>query len=87
MNDGVIGDQPCHRCEYNVRLLPENLDAWNLIMKAAPGLFGPYGVNFEAIRLVFDVYGIPPEDRGILFEKFGAFIDAWTEYMENKNNG
>jgi len=83
LNDGLIEDQKCDRCEYDIHLLPENVEPWNLAMLAAPGLFQPDGgVDYQALAVVFDVCGVPQEERKDLLRRILGVIEARQDKLD-----
>ncbi len=82
LKDGLIQDQACDRCEYDIHLLEENAEAWGLASLAAPGLFRPDGgVDYQALQVTFDLCGVPQEDREELFCKILGVVEARQEYL------
>jgi serine/threonine protein phosphatase PrpC len=84
-NDGLIDAQDCSTCK-KPRLSNENLYAWELISKAAPGLFdGMGGIRYSAIALVLDLYEV--SDRAKMFEMIVAYAMAMQQVQREKAKG
>jgi len=83
LRDGLIQEQACDKCEYNIHLLPEAAEPWELALRAAPGMFRPDGgVDYGALACTFDFCGVPHEAREELFMEIMGVIEARSEHLE-----
>lgn len=90
LQEGIIKEQRCGDCKVTEALWPGNHEAWFYIARMLPGLISDNGVNYQAIKFVFDVYNIPKEEWQSLFEKAlvvaNAILEKRTEELNARQN-
>lgn len=80
--EGIESVKECPTGEVAV-LAPENQKFWALFLRMLPGLVdGLGGFDYSAITTVMDVYGVPPGERLVIFDKALAVIYGIQEVRE-----
>lgn len=77
-------DVDCSKCKFVIPLMPENMETVFYINEMEPGLTAFGKINYEAVRMVFEVYQVPEERRVALWTKVQAYVGVVLEHMADK---
>lgn len=85
MQDGFKVDTDCDKCP-NVKIMPENRLAWELVSEMDSGMFDlSGGINTDLIRFFFQVYEVDRSEERDVLKKVMIYIDEFKKFVKRKS--